>query len=121
MAVDETKVLLSTRFNILKIYDNGSTVVNVASIVPPFDPPVDYLLTTHNLGYVPRARVWYEPVAGQIWPMSDKQYDNSDGGPGTSLTTLGSFYLTTTGLYVRIRFNNTGGNFTFYWRVYLDE
>lgn len=120
MAVDETKMLLSTRFNILKIYENGSDTVSVATITPPIDPPIDYLLSTHGLGYIPRARVWYEPVAGQIWPMSPLQFNNADGGPGTALTTLGVYYLTSSGLYVRIR-TSPGANINFYWRIYLDS
>ncbi len=119
--MNDANILFSSRFNLLKIYDSDTTDVSVATILPPFDPSLDYILATHGLGYVPRARVWYEPVAGEIWPMTDKQFSNSDGGPGTTLSLLGSYYLTSSGLYVRIRYNSTAGSKRFYWRIYADE
>lgn len=122
---DDTKLLLSTRHNLLKIYASGNTTQNIASnynVVTFSYDPVTVLLYTHNLGYIPRARVWYEAVSGQIWPLSLDQMDNSDGGPGSILYTVGSAYLTTTGLYVKMT-NNSGSaaDFKFYYRIYLDE
>lgn len=122
---DDTKLLLSTRHNLLKEYSKGSGTHNIASNfnISTFSyDPVTVLLATHGLGYIPRARVWYEAISGQVWPLSLDQMDNSDGGPGSILYTVGSAYLTTTGLYVRMT-NNSGSaaDFKFYWKIYLDE
>lgn len=120
MAINDSNVIFSTRYNFLKIYLNDTVDVAIASITPPFDSPISYLLTTHSLGYVPRAKVWYEPVSGQVWPMSDKQYSSAGGGSGTSLGTIGDYYLTSSGLYVRIT-NSSASTVTFYYRIYADE
>lgn len=111
-------VIFSTRYNFLKIYANDSGLIAIPSTSST--APNSVLIATHNLGYIPRARVWYEPIPGEVWPMNRGQYSNNDGGPGTTLTTLGNYYLTTTGLYARI-YSSPGGTFKFYWRIYLDE
>ena len=121
---DDSKMLLSTRYNMLKIYANGSTTVSVGAST--YDGttfryiPDSYLLYTHSLGYIPRARVWYEPVSGQLWPISPNQYDNTDGGSGTPLSVTGMFYLTTTGLYISIT-SPSATSMNFRFRIYLDE
>lgn len=122
MSVNATNTIFSTRFNFLKIFTEGNGTFSVApGVFFPTDPPVEILLATHNLGYVPRGRVWYEPIAGQLWPLSPQQYSNSDGGPGTTLTVTGDFYLTSTQLYVRMANPGIAKNITFYWRIYADE
>lgn len=100
----------------MKIYENSSntfSVPNGASSV---------LLTTHSLGYIPRAKVWFEPIAGQLWPLVRYQYSNSDGGPGTTLQITGSLRITSSAIYAEIS-NATGStaDVPIYWRVYLDE
>lgn len=114
-------VLFSTRYNLLKIYDQGTTTHTIPTITPPSDAPSELLLATHSLGYVPRARVWYVPISGQLWPMSNEQYSNSDGGPGTTLSVTGDYYLTTSGLYVRVINPGSSASIIFYWRIYADE
>ena len=123
MSINQTNILFSTRFNFLKILEDysSSTTITVPTIIPPFDAPAEYLLVTHSLGYAPRARVWYEPISGQLWPMSTEQYSNTDGGPGTPLNVTGDFYLTTSGLYVRVVNVGSPADVKFYWRLYADE
>jgi len=116
----ETDFLLSTDQNIQKIALNSSMTV---SVPVSSGPPVTYAATTitHGLGDIPTARVFYEPISGQLWPLSPNQYSNSDGGPGTTLDVFGRYYLTTTTLVVELA--NLGGspaNVTIYYRVYVD-
>src|ERR1044071_10021212 len=93
-------VIFSSRYNFFKIYINGSGGMTVPAA--GIGTPATVLLATHSLGYVHRARVWYEPISGELWPLSKEQYGNGDGGPGTAITTIGDFYLTTSALYARI-------------------
>lgn len=115
--IDPTKLMFSTRYNIQKTYLEGSIVVAVADIVDP----TEYSLTTHGLGYIPTARVFYIPVSGQLWPLSPEQYPAVTGS-GTQLPVYGSAVLTTNELKVRVT-NGSGSaqNITFYYRIYLDS
>lgn len=65
-----TNVILSTRYNLLKILDDDSDTFSVPSGAQ------SVLLATHNLGYIPRAKAWFEPIAGQLWPLVRYQYSN---------------------------------------------
>lgn len=107
-------VILSTRYNFLKIYLNGQVSIAISATTP-----TDYLVATHSLGYIPRARVWYEPVAGQVWPMASEQYAATTGGTGTTLPIIGDFYLTSSGLYVHIQLA-TAATILVYYRIYAD-
>lgn len=109
---------ISTRYNFQKIYLNSSSTVSLANTVTP----TEYTLVTHSLGYIPTVRIFYEPVAGQLWPMSPNQYANIDGGPGTTLSVYGSPVVTDSEIKVRV-VNASGGikDVVFYWRIYLDE
>jgi hypothetical protein len=110
-------MLFSTRFNLLKIVAQGVTNVTVAG-----STTADTALVTHGLSYVPRARMWFEPVAGQIWPMSPTQFIKTGGGTGTVLTVFGNYFLTSSALFVRLE-NVSGSPVTIPvdWRVYADE
>lgn len=115
-----TNAIFSTRYNFLKIYDNNSGTFGVPNT--PGSTPTTVLLTTHGLGYIPRIKVWYVPVSGQLWPLVRDQYDKSGGGTGTILSLIGGARADTTILYADM-FNLTGStqNIVFYWRIYLDE
>lgn len=125
MAVDRTKILFSTSFNLLKIAANDSATLSIPDTFNPSTFKYDIntqLLFTHNLGYIPRARVFYEPAGGQVWPIALDQFDNSNGGPGTTLPVFGTYHLTTTGLYVDVK--NVSGitaAVKFYYRVYYEQ
>lgn len=117
MINDPTKVLFSTRYNFQKIYMEGTTTVNVLASATP----VEYDLATHGLGYIPTARVFYVPVAGQLWPISPLQYSNIDGGSGTTLLVYGGPVVTSNVLKVSMINGGSDASITFYWRIYLDE
>jgi hypothetical protein len=116
---DDTGFIFTTKHNLPKIYLDAAQTVSAPSSPAT---PTTVLTVNHDLGYVPTARVWYEPVSGQIWPLSPNQYDNSDGGPGTTLTLYGRFYVTSTTLVVEM-FNSSGGplNVPIHTRIYCDE
>lgn len=109
--------LFSTRYNLQKIYMEGTTTVNI----PILAPATVYNLVDHDLGYIPTARVFYIPVTGQLWPISPHQYSSAGGGSGTTISRFGSPVLTSTSLGVRIRNTGAAADITFYWRIYLDE
>jgi hypothetical protein len=111
-----TNVILSTRYNFLKIYENENDTFSVPT------GRNDVLLTTHSLGYIPRVKAWFVPVSGQVWPLVRYQYSNSDGGPGTTLDVFGGLRITSSAVYADMS-NSSGSpqDVTFYWRVYLDE
>lgn len=116
MTLDTSKVKFAASLNVLKVAFNDFKTVSV---------PVGrttILLFAHNLGYIPRARVFYEPVSGQVWPLPRDQFDSLGGGTGTTLDIYGTFYFTTTGLYLYIANGAIGAkNIKFYYRIYLDE
>lgn len=119
---DPTKLLWSTSQNLQKIYLNSSQTVSVPVSGGPPVIPTDVLTVTHGLGYVPTARVFYEPVSGELWPISPNQYSNADGGPGTTLDVFGRFYLTTTTLIVSLaNLGATAVDIPIYYRIYADE
>lgn len=117
MPLDISKLIFTSQRNYQKVYINDSGTFSVATTAGG----VSIQLATHNLGYVPTVRVYYEPIANQIWPISRDQYDNFKGGPGTTLFMVGSARVTTTGLFVDIiNLSGSPQNVKFYWRVYLD-
>jgi hypothetical protein len=113
--------LFNTDYNYQKVYLDGSTTVSVPDSGGPPPVPTTYTVV-HGLGYIPTARVFYEPVSGQIWPASKWQYPNTGGGSGAPLDTTVSCYLTTTSLVFSI-INTSGStkNVPVYWRIYVDE
>lgn len=121
MPLDITKILASTSTNMQKIVLNDSTTVSVP-VSTGFPLSYDATTISHGLGYIPTARVFYEPISGELWPLSPNQYSNADGGPGTTLDIYGRCYLTTTDLVIELA-NVSGSpvNVPLYWRVYADS
>lgn len=115
--IDPSKFQLSTRYNIQKIFKDDTVTISVTGT----PTATEYTLFTHALGYIPTARVFYEPVSGQLWPLSREQYDNSGGGSGTTLTVTGEAILTTAALKVRLVNGGSTRDVTFHYRIYLDE
>jgi len=123
MNADLTKLLFLSSDNLMKIAVNDSTTLSIADTFNGVSyDTATYLLYTHNLGYIPRAKVFYTPVSGQLWPMTAEQYAKTNGGTGTQVNVFGSYHLTTTGLYVDVK-NITGStqSIQFYYRIYYDE
>jgi hypothetical protein len=109
MITDPTKMLFSVRENLPKIYINSSQDI----VVPTSGgPPITYdpTVITHNLGYVPTARVFYEPTPGEVWPLNDKIN-----------TIFGRYYLTSTTLVVEMANLGAPAAVKIYYRIYLDE
>lgn len=117
--MDVTKTIITSTRNFLKIYNTGSATKTIGTTS---GTPTSILLYTHNLGYIPRVKVWYEPVAGELWPLVINQYSNLDGGPGTTIYVYGYVKITTSAVYAVVH-NDSGSsqNVPFKWRVYLDE
>lgn len=115
--------IFSTQYSLPKIYldDQDTLAVAVSSGGPP-PSPSDLPLATHDLGFVPNVRVWYEPVSGELWPLSPNQYSNLDGGSGTMLDVFGRAYATTTELRVELyNFGASEASVPVHYRVYCDE
>lgn len=106
--------LLNTDYNNQKILANGFVTLNIGS--PNFG---DTFTLAHNLGYIPAARVWYEPKPGQWMPLSVRQY--TQGTPFDYYEITGQFYLTTTDLVVNIRNAGIASTVRVWLRVYLDD
>jgi hypothetical protein len=126
MTVDRSKLAFYSGDNTMKEALNDSITLSIGDTFN--DDTFSYdvvtkLLVSHNLGYIPRARVWYEPISGQLWPMTGlEQFQNFGGGVGTELDIVGTPHLTTTGLYVNVK-NDSGSamSVTFHYRIYYDE
>lgn len=111
-----TNVIFSTRYNFLKLYENSSGTFSVPTGASSI------LLTTHSLGYIPRAKAWYIPRTTELWPLTFNQYSNSGGGSGNTLLVYGSLRITSSAIYAEM--SNASGSpqdVPIYWRVYLDE
>lgn len=116
--MDASKFIFSGRYNFQKIYLNSSGTFTVPDTTFTTTP---ILLATHTLNIIPKVRVFYEPIAGQLWPLMVDQFDNLDGGSGTPLSIIGTARVTTSTLTVDL-FNTSGSpqSVKFYWRIYLD-
>lgn len=121
MINNPSALILSTRYNLQKIYAEGTTVINVLTTLFPFIPPYEYTLFVHNLGYIPTARVFYIPTNNQLWPLSPNQFSNANGGPGDALIINGDSFLTTSELKVKLINSGPPTDVTFYYRIYVDE
>lgn len=74
---------------------------------------------THDLGYIPSARVWYDPNSDGTWyPLANVQLLEGF----TGLDTNGYYYLTTSAVVVTL-FDATGStnNCPVIVRVYYDD
>lgn len=107
--------LLSTDFNLQKEYINTPF-----SMAVPGDFSYHTQEVPHNLGYIPSARVWYEPRAGEWYPLTLMQL--SDSSSGSFVPSAGYYTLSTTSLYVSIaNFTGSSSSVNVIARVYLDN
>jgi hypothetical protein len=114
----QSKFVLSTRFNIQKIYMEE---VSIPLLITSSSGTIqEYTLATHSLGYIPHARVFYTLNSNELWPLSSAQYIDEDFSSKCNF--YGSAVLTNTQLKLRM-VNSTGSNATvnFHYRIYLDE
>lgn len=110
-----------TDFKISTDFNYQKTAINEQDTV--FVPAASNASATydHNLGYIPSARVWFDPNANGIWyPLTYQQF--SDSVTGDVFETGGSYYLTTTQLVVNL-FDSFGGgkDIPIAVRVYYDD
>lgn len=112
------KVLFASSYNYQKIAIDGNQSVSV-----PFTTDTTITIP-HDLGYVPTAKVWYEPYfdnapSGEIWPLSGFQHGDLIID---SLNTIGHAYLDETNLYV-VLYDTSGSTVSIplYWRIYYES
>lgn len=117
MAVTDnySKILFSSLFNYQKEAIVGSGNFALAALSNTT------ITIPHNLGYVPTARVWYEPYfnsapSNQIWPLAGYQYGDL---ASNTLNHVGYAYLDSTNLYIVIN-SSTAVTIPVYWRIYYD-
>lgn len=106
--------LLNTDLNNQKILLNTQQTLDVGS--PGYEGTYSY---DHNLGYIPSARVWYEPVSGRWYPITIRQYNDSVSFGFLEL--LGDYSITTTSITVRVRNLGVGSSCNVWVRLYLDD
>lgn len=125
MAIDYSKVLFSSGLNYQKIAAQGTTIASV-----PFTTPTTITIA-HDLGYVPTAKVWYEPyvyqsgsyqASDQIWPLAGFQFgDIVEASPTFDLATIGYTYLDETNLYVVLTdASGSTVDIPIHYRIYYD-
>lgn len=116
MALDETKTFFSSSFNYQKIATRGTGSVSV-----PNGTPFTAVTITHNLGYIPSARVWYDIGTGRF-PATTEQFVDLVSFTSANNFCLARYYFTTTTLVIEFQ-NQSGSTKTFnYWyRIYYDE
>lgn len=123
--LDQVEFYSELNYQKMAIEDSG-----VFSV--PFSVDTTFVIP-HNLGYVPTAKVWYEPIiqlnnsnvalaSNQIWPIAGFQYGDFVNTPWTfNLCTMVYSYLDSQNLYIVV--NDSSGstvNIPFYWRIYYD-
>ena len=105
--------LINTDYNNQKIMLNTSYAVDTSS-------GTGLYVFSHDLGYIPVVRVWYEPTAGQWRPLSTRQMPNSS--PFSYLALTGTYSITTSTLEVEIRdSDNITPSCNIWVRVYYDD
>jgi len=77
---------------------------------------------THNLGYVPLVRAWYDKDGNDTLYPTNGQYGGQTSGDFTWAYYFFIDSITTTAVTFRAEANilPTAGNFTFYYRIYYD-
>jgi hypothetical protein len=112
-----------SRKNYLKQYMQGSATMDKPASLSGGIYSTSYTLT-HNLGYRPLARAWYDPTgAGLIFPVNSQR-----GELYSPLFAMGTvpfvFFvdeITTTTVVLRAEDDGSNaGTFTFYYKLYLD-
>src|SRR6185436_11946489 len=113
--------------NILKHAMSGSDTMSKPSTNDGFLGFFSTKTITHNLGYRPLVRIYYDPDSdGSIYPANGQGRVASTTNQ-SPLQTVVPFWLyvddiTTTTVVLRTyKTSSLGGTFTFYYRIYKDE
>lgn len=104
--------ILNTDVNYQKIVGDYSSTIATS------DASATYTVT-HNLGYIPSARAWYQPIADRWYVLTNNQLSN---GFSDFLNSAGYLELTTTTATINLT-NYSGGAISVpvKLRLYLDE
>lgn len=78
----------------------------------------NFFVETHNLGYAPNAKMYFESVTGQVWP----QIDGGTNDFWLYATTQSECYaiINSTQLNIDCFIPTSGHNTRIWWRIYLD-
>lgn len=65
ISYSEVPLMFDSRVNIQKIYDQDVLTFSAGTFGSPQNIPVE-----HDFGYTPNSKVWFEPFAGEVWPLN---------------------------------------------------
>lgn len=119
--MDDSKVQFSTAFNYQKIADKSPKGGETVSATASWPSYTTIKTVSHNLGYIPSVRVWYDPQIGRRFPVSIEQYTDDDFS--THYTNQVGIRVRLTSTQLIIQAGNASGstkNVTLWWRVYYD-
>lgn len=117
------KKLFTSEKNVLKRHPiSGSMNAAAPSTLSAWSNYVSTAVIPHNLGYVPRVRVYYEPFSnGKVYPATGRRLSGTGPGLGASdvmcLWELDENNLT---IYLESTVSKTTA-VPIYWVVYLDN
>lgn len=117
--MNENNFIVTTDTNIQKVISSDITTLTVPAYTS-FPPPPTYstFSFSHNLEYIPSARVWYEVATGYWLPIASLGYE---GIPALASQKRGSFYLTEDSLVVQFQRDFADYNIRILYRIYLDD
>lgn len=110
---DNKPFQFDSRANYQKIYEQGTTTYS-----PGTFGSTGVVTITHSLGYIPNAKVFFEPISGEVWPLVAGGASN----PFTYSFTQDEGYMQIYSNRVDVtvlRFSNATRNI--WYRIYLDE
>lgn len=114
MAVDPKKLQFYTLFNYQKVAEAGGDTLSIGIGATATKT------VTHNLGYIPTVRAFYENEDGWLMPVVRNQY--IDGSSSLQVNPVGQVWLTTTTAVIELTNNGSGSvNTPVYWRIYYDD
>lgn len=109
-----TDFIFSTDYNYQKTAINKQDTVDIAG------SSTGTLTISHDLGYIPSARVWYDPNDDGTWyPLANVQLADTFTN---TLNTTGSYYLTTSDIVVSLSNSTVSAvSIPVIVRVYYDD
>lgn len=117
MALDINEALFNTDYNYQKVALSGSGTSTITNNTPNFTN----VTISHDLGYIPSVRVWYDPDNGRRFPISQEQYTDDTSFTSQVNSVIARAYLTTSNLV--LQFSNASGSskdVTYWYRIYYD-
>lgn len=120
MTRDASQLNFDTDFNYPKIAFSGSQT----DVIPNFAGSLTDITITHDLGYVPFVRAWFDPAMSRRFIAGNSLYQDIDGDltDWTNGVVPANMYVTTTQFI--IGYANVSGSdksVTTYYRIYYDN